>query len=139
MASGKEICVMGDTNLNFLNWMNSNSTSTSHARRLKPLVTVLFDKIIPNGFIQLVSEATRFRSGTEPSGLDHFYTNRPDHMSDVKVHFKGSSDHRMVSVTRFTKSVVRKTRLIRRRYLKYLDPADFLRAIKCFLARALFE
>ena len=43
VGSGKEICVMGDINLNFLNWMSPNSNLTSHARRLEPLVTVLFD------------------------------------------------------------------------------------------------
>ena len=68
-------------------------------------------------------------SGTEPSGLDHLYTNWPEHMSDVQVHFKGSSDHRMVSVTRFTKSVIRKTRLIRRRSFKHFDPGNFLKEL----------
>ena len=83
MGSGREVCVMGDMNLNFLTWMNSNVRQTSHAKKLQPLVTELFEKIIPFGFTQLVNEATRFMSGVEPSGLDHLYTNQANHMSDT--------------------------------------------------------
>ena len=32
LRSGKEICVQGDMNLNFLTWMKQNSTQTSHSR-----------------------------------------------------------------------------------------------------------
>ena len=47
IGSGKEICVLGDMNLNFLTWLNQNSTLTSHARKLQPLVMELFDRIMP--------------------------------------------------------------------------------------------
>ena len=77
VASGREICVIGDINLNFLTWMNSNVTQTSHAKKLQPLVNELFNRIIPYGFKQLVSEPTRFMSGCEPSGLDHIYLFEP--------------------------------------------------------------
>ena len=65
-------------------------------------------------------------SGCEPSGLDHIYSNQPNHMSDVQVSFKGASDHRLVMVTRYTKSVVRKTRIIKKRSYKNFKSQDFI-------------
>ena len=89
IETGREICVMGDTNLNFLTWLNQNTSLTSHARRLQPLVVALFDRVIPHGFVQLVSEAIWFMVGVEPSGLDHFYSNHPEHLSDIQVKYQG--------------------------------------------------
>ena len=129
IPSGKEICVLGDVNLNFLKWMNPNNSLSSHAKKLQPLVTALFDKIMPYGFVQLVSQPTRFMPGMEPSGLDHVYTNHPEHMSKIQVRFQGGSDHRLVSVTRYTKSIIRKTRIIKRRSYKNFDPRLFLTAL----------
>ena len=60
IMEGKEICVTGDINLNFLVWGNPNVYLTSHAKKLQPLVTKLFDQIIPLGFVQMVKKATRF-------------------------------------------------------------------------------
>ena len=117
----------GDLNLNFLTWLNPQ---TSHAKKLQPLVRALFDKILPYGFVQLVTEATRFMPGVEPSGLDHVYSNHPDHLSEVQVIFKGSSDHRLTLVTRHTKSVVRRTRIIKRRSYKNFNPSDFIEKLK---------
>ena len=127
ISSGREVCVLGDINLNFITWMNH---LTSHAKKMRPLVNALFDQIIPYGFVQMVTEATRFMSGVEPSGLDHVYTNQPDHLSDVQVRFHGGSDHRLVMVTRYTKSVVRKTRIIKKRSYKNFNPLDFINALK---------
>ena len=54
MQSGRETCVLGDMNLNFLTWMNTNAKQTAHARKLQPLVNILFDRIIPHDFSQSV-------------------------------------------------------------------------------------
>ena len=71
-------------------------------------------------------EATRFMSGVDPSGLDHIYSNQPQHLSEVQIRYKGGSDHRYVMVTRYTKSVIRKTRVIRRRSFKRFVPSEFI-------------
>ena len=106
ITTGKEICTLGDVNLNFLTWANPNVHLSSHSRKLTPLVSSLFDKVIPHGFVQLVKEATRFVSGREPSGIDHFYSNRPEHISDIQVISRGSSGHRLILGTRFTESII---------------------------------
>ena len=110
--------------------MSDPQELSSHSRKLQPLVTALFDRIIAHGFVQLVTEATRFMVGTEPSGLDHFYTNRPNYVSAPQVIFKGSSDHRLVICTRFTKSVVDKPRIIRKRIFKHFQPIKFIEELK---------
>ena len=129
-STRRECCVIGDVNLNFLTWMNPNIAPTAHTAKLKPMVTELFDRIMPYGFTQLVTEATRYMSGTEPSGLDHIYTNCPHHMSDIQVLFKGASDHRLVLGTRYTKSVVRRTRVVKKRSFKNFDTVQFIQELK---------
>lgn len=129
ISTGAEICVLGDLNLNFLRWAD-DSSSTSHDDRLRPLVTQLFDRILPHGFVQLVSVATRIFPGQEPSGLDHFYSNHPEKLSDIQAHYRGASDHKLIFATRYTKSAVSKPRMIRKRSYKEFDPAKFLEAVR---------
>ena len=59
LTSDREVSVFGDINLNLLTWNNPNTVSSSHTRRLQPLVTALFDRIMSHGVVQLVTEATR--------------------------------------------------------------------------------
>ena len=128
ISTGSEICVIGDINLNFLRW--ADDSSTSHANRLRPLVSQLFDRIIPHGFVQLVSVATRIFPGQEPSGLDHFYSNHPEKLSEIQTHYRGGSDHKLIFATRFTKSAISKPRLIRKRSYRDFDPLTFLAAVR---------
>ena len=69
-------------------------------------------------------------SEVEPSWLHHIYSNFPNHLSDVQVIVKGGSDHRLVMVTRHTKSIMRKTRIIRRRSYKSFNPMEFINELK---------
>ena len=101
-----EIIVIGDANLDFLKWRDENITTSSHTYRLRPLVTQLFDQIIPHGFVQLVSVATRICQGQEPSGLDHFWSNYPEKLSEVEAHYRGGSDHKMIFGVRYTRSAI---------------------------------
>ena len=97
---------------------------------MRPLIAQLFDRIIPHGFVQLVSVATRLSQHQEPSGLDHFYSNHPEKLSDIQAHYRGSSDHKIIFGTRFTKSAVSKPRIIRKRSFKDFDSNSFKEAIK---------
>ena len=99
---------------------------TPHSLRLKPLSTALFDRILPYGFIQLVKTATRVVEGVEPSGLDHFYSNRPQYLSDIQVMHKGGSDHKLIMGTRYTKARVDGCRTTRKRSFKNFDGNKFL-------------
>ena len=130
MSSGSEICVLGDINLNFLKWTTSNISTNSHTYKLRSLVTQLFDRILPHGFVQLVSGATRISPGQEPSGLDHFYSNHPEKLSDVQAHFRGGSDHKLIFATRYTKSAISKPRIIRKRSFKDFESLKFIDAIR---------
>ena len=72
-------------NLRFLNWHDDNISAASQTYKLRPLVLELFNRIIPHGFVQVVSVATRVGSGQKPSGLDHIYSNFPEKLSEVQV------------------------------------------------------
>ena len=65
IAAESEIHVLGDLNLNFLDFNNQNITQ--HAQRLRPLVNLLLDRIVPHGFSQLITDVTRVWAGQEPS------------------------------------------------------------------------
>ena len=130
ISTGAEICVLGDVNLNFLNWCDSTISTSSNTHKLRPLISQLFDRIIPHGFVQLVSVATRISPHQEPSGLDHFYSNHPEKLSEIQAHYRGSSDHKLVFATRFTKSEVSKPRMIRKRSFKDFNVQSFVKAIQ---------
>ena len=130
ISTGAEIIVLGDMNLNFLKWCDNNISTSSHAYRLRSLVTQLFDRIIPHGFVQLVSVATRVSRGQEPSGLDHFYSNHPEKLSEVQAHFRGGSDHKLIFGTRYTRSVISKPRIIRKRCYKNFEAEQFIQAVR---------
>ena len=60
VGEGKEVIVMLDANLDFLTWRNTDHLEPHHSSiRLKCLIDMLFNKIIPLGFSQLVTGATR--------------------------------------------------------------------------------
>ena len=123
ISTGAEIIVSGDMNLNFLKWCDDNYN-------LRSLSTELFDRILPHGFAQLISVATRVGNNQEASGLDHLYSNSLEKLSDVQVKHKGSSDHKLIYVTRFTRAVISKPRIIRKRAYKHFDQVKYLEAIR---------
>ena len=124
ISEGKEIHCQGDFNLNCVNW---DSPSTA---RLKPLINQLFDRIIPHGFAQLVTTATRTWRGQESSCLDHHYSNHPEKVSNVHAYYTGASDHKLILATRYTKAAVVKPKFIRKRSYKDFDPEEFKSEVK---------
>ena len=90
----------------------------------------MFTKILPHSFSQLVTVATRHSRGKDGSGLDHYYTNRPEKLSNVSVSSQGNSDHSLISATRFTKSIQNKPRYIRKRIYKNFNKNDFINAVR---------
>ena len=118
VASGREICILGDFNLVFLNFGKNNLPANSQSARLRPLVQQLFDQNIPHGFVQMVTVFTGSWPNQAPSGLDHFWTNRPEKLSEVHAHWGGGSDHKIIFATRYTTAQISKPRLIRKRSYK---------------------
>ena len=130
ISTGSEIIVTGDANLDFLKWRDENIATNSHTYRLRSLVTQLFDRIIPHGFVQLVSVATRVSQGQEPSGLDHFYCNYPEKLSEVEAHYRGGSDHKIIFGVRYTRSAISKPRIVRKRMYKNFKADEFIHAVQ---------
>ena len=93
IATGKEVIVMGDCNLNHLKFNNLGV--------LQPLVDSMVQRIYPHGVIQCVQTATHTWPGQTPSGLDHIYTNVPDKLSQAHAIVCGSSDHKIILATRY--------------------------------------
>ena len=93
-----------NANLDFLSWRNDNLPQNHISVKLKPLIDSLFDRILPLGVSQLVTGATRLMRGQPQSGLDHFYSNKPDKLSSVQTFITGLSDHKLIKVTRFARS-----------------------------------
>ena len=118
IASESEIHVLGDMNLNFLEFFKEASAASAHSVRLHPLVDNLIDRIIPHGFSQLITDVTRIRQDQTPALLDHYWTNRPEKVTNVQTSFQGVSDHKLISAVRQTKTKVTKPRTIRKRSFK---------------------
>ena len=112
---GKEVILMMDANLDFLKWTRDDLSASDSTTRLRPLIEKLFNQILPHGVSQLVTEPTRFWPGTPDSGLDHIYSNRPNKLSDVYTEFSGGSDHKLIKVTRYSKTFKQNVRYVRKR------------------------
>ena len=130
ISTGLECHTLGDMNLNFLNWTQPNIPKNSMTYKLRNLSQALFDKILPLGIVQCVSVATHFFPGQTPGGLDHYYTTHPQKISEVHAYHQGSSDHRVIMATRYSKLVVRNPRYVKKRSYKNFNPAEFLNAVR---------
>ena len=130
IATGREIYILGDFNLDFIHFGRNNLPANTQSARLRPLVQQLLDRVVPHGFVQLVSVFTRAWPNQEPSGLDHFWTNRPEKLSQVQARWGGGSDHKIIFATRYTTAQISKPRLVRKRSYKHFDPLQFIDALR---------
>ena len=122
--------VMGDFNLDFLNFHRTDLPSSSQAYRLKPLVEELNSRVVPHGVKQCVVGATRQgRVGQADSGLDHLWTNTPGKMSQIYTQYNGS-DHKVIMGVRFTKMIKNSTRYVKKRSYKNFDEVKFMEKIR---------
>ena len=126
----KEIIVVGDLNLCHMKWNQPDLPKTSLTHKLLPLRNELFDRIVPEGFCQLVTGHSFIRQGQEKSGLDHLYSNKVNKLSAVALHTNAGSDHKMVHVTRYSKSISKNVRYVKKRVFKNFDTEGFKADIK---------
>ena len=106
LLEDKEVIVALDANLDHLTWrVQDNLPSHSSSVRLKSLIEALFTRIIPHGVTQLVTGATRMERGQPRTGLDHLYTNKVEKLSSVQTFLTGTSDHKLLKVVRFARSL----------------------------------
>ena len=130
LLEGKEVVVMMDANIDFLKWTRDDLPASDSTHKLRPLIIQLFSKIFPHGVSQLVSTATRTWPGQADSGLDHIYTNKPEKLSEVKCEYMGGSDHKLLKIVRFSKSLQRGARYVRKRCFKNFKNEEFIQAVK---------
>ena len=127
IALDLEIHVLGDMNLNFLDF---NALNPSCPSRLRPLIHALLDLVVPHGFTQLIADVTRVRNDQTPSLLDHFWTNRPDKVANVQTFVQGGSDHRLIFGIRHTKKKVCHQRIVKKRCFKKFKAQNFIEAVR---------
>ena len=130
LLEGKEVIAMMDANLDFCKWSRSDLAASDNIRKLRPLIELLFTKIFPHGVSQLVTSPTRVWPGQPDAGLDHLYSNRPFKLSEVYSEFSGASDHKVIKVTRYAKSLQKSVRYIRKRSFKNFNESEFCAAVK---------
>ena len=73
---------------------------------------------------------TRVMRGQPETGIDLFYTNRPDKQSAIKTQFCGGSDHKLILATRFSKVIRKNVRYVKKRSYKNFDPNRFLAEVE---------
>ena len=130
LLEDKEVIVAMDANIDFLKWTRSNLPANDSTSRLKPLIEELFSRIFPHGVSQMVTVPTRMWAGQVESGLDHIYTNRTEKISEVYAEYTGGSDHKLIKVTRYSKSIQRRARYVRKRCFKQFNEQEFCRKVE---------
>ena len=122
LASGKEVIVMGDVNLDHLKFHD--------AGQLQPLVDKMFEQVYPHGVYQCVQGPTHTWPGRTSSGLDHIYTNCPEKLSKPEVQFRGFSDHKLIFATKYSKNIRQNIRYCKKRSYKNFNEQEFLAEVK---------
>ena len=130
ISEDKEVLVALDANLDHLTWRSDNLPLSHASVRLRSLTNALFDKILPLGVTQLVTGGTYMMRGQPRSGLDHLYSNKPEKLSTVQTFITGLSDHKLIKVTRFTKSFRQNPRYIQKRIFKNFDKDKFIEKLE---------
>ena len=130
LGSSTECHLLGDLNINFLEYNKSHIPVNSQSYKLRKLINLLFARIIPLGAVQCVNVATRISPNQEDSGLDHYFCTDPSKLSEVQTIINGASDHKILFATRFSKSVQRNARLIRKRMYRDFDKVEFIERVK---------
>ena len=126
LDTGMEVYCMGDVNLDFLTWTKTDLEPEHKTVKQKKLIVELFDRILSRGVKQRVRSATRSWPGQANSGLDHFYTNSPNKISEVQVHFEGSSDHKILHAVRFSTKIKSHVKYVKKRSYRNFDKNSFL-------------
>ena len=122
LASGKEVIVLGDINLDHMKFNDSGE--------LQPLVDRMVEQVYPHGVHQCVQVPTRSWPGQADSGPDHIYTNCPEKLSKPVVQFRGFSDHRLIYATKYAKNIRENVKYCKKKVLQAFYEQEFLAEVQ---------
>ena len=126
-SSKKDLVCLGDANLCAMKWNNDDYY-------LKDLSESVQTFLLETNCDQLVRSYTRSEIGqggtVSRSCIDHCYTDACGKVSTPEVSVVGNSDHLGVSVTKYTRALIRRPRVIKKRSYKNFRKEDFLRDIQ---------
>ena len=125
LREDREVLLLGDMNINSLKWAKADLPPGDYIHHQRPLIDLLFEKIIPLGVTQQVSVPTHNKSC-----LDHIYTNYAEKLSNVTAQINGGSDHKLVYAIRHAEAIRKKVRYVTKRSFKNFNPEAFKDAIK---------
>ena len=121
-TGGRDVVIMGDTNLCALKWLEQNY-------QYKNLAEQIQDFLMEKASFQLVKKYTRSeisKDGLSRSCLDHCYSDVPEKLSGPIIEPAGTSDHLAVIVTKYTKAPVIKPQTVRKRTYRNFCIGSFL-------------
>ena len=107
LKEDKDVIVLMDANIDSLTWnKDPNLLPPNHRSvKMRGLAEDLFSRIFPHGVSMMVFEATRAENRAEAACLDHVYSNKPEKLSPVQTLWTGMSDHKLLKVKRFSKTI----------------------------------
>ena len=126
LLSGAEVHAVGDFNIDSSRLQGSSGPQ-------QPLVDALLHQVVPLGVTQCAPPGTWTPQGAQrgrPSGLDHYWTNHPETLSEVKAMTIGKSDHKLIWAVRNTKVAVERPKYVRKRCFKHFNEANFVEEVK---------
>ena len=125
LGENREVICAMDANIDALAWMSEDTPEVQASEKLKPLMEDLFEKIMPHGISQLVQVPTHTQHGVATKCLDHLYSTNPEKLLNIEAEFTGMSDHKLVKVKRFSKTLKQCPRYVRKRCFKNFDKEEF--------------
>ena len=126
LESGAEVHCLGDMNLDSAKLQGNSGPQ-------QPLVDALLHQVVPLGVTQCAPPGTwtpQGRQRGQASGLDHYWTNRPEKLSEVEALTVGHSDHKLISAVRNTRVVMAGSQYVRKRSYKNFEESKFIEAVK---------
>ena len=127
------VCEQNEVHISLdMNLDHSPNCWLQSSYRLCSLTRLVENTCDTNNFTQLVKQATRFMynsvaNKTEMSCIDHIYTNAKHKCTLASVLSTGTSDHKLVGFTRYSKDPPVPAQIVQKRSYKDFDEEAFMR------------
>ena len=78
----------------------------------------------------MIEVPTHAQQGVAEKCLDHLYVTNPEKLSELSVEFTGMSDHKLIKVSRYSKTLKNYPRYVRKRCFKKFNSIDFIQKVR---------